>query len=656
MDENTLFVEAVGCYREKDFAGAEKSCRQILAANPQHAHAIHLMAAIGKDVENYDMAEGLARMAIDIDPTVADFYFTLGLIKQKQKKFEESLVHFQKAVDIDPNHHRALIDLANVCKDIGSLQRNDNLLDGALSFYNRALAIRAEEDIYYGIAHTHYLKGDYISSIAAGQAGLKRHPDSIKILQALSGTYNYMQHYEQALECCEKILELEPTHYSVYSNIGSILKNTGHLDEAIIAFKKSLQGQEDSWTYGNLLLSMVYSSSVTPEELAQTARAYGEKIADPLIRKRPFKNNKSPTRKLRIGYISPDFRDHAVRYFLAPVFHCDKNKFELYAYSKNERDDAVTERLKTYFDHWRDIKYYKEDRAADIIEEDKIDILVDLAGHTGYNGLAIMARKPAPIQVTWLGYPATTGMRAMDYRMTDSYAEPVGMTEYLNTESLWRLPDIFCAYEAHENSPAVIDHPPSEDNGYITFGCFNNFTKVTDDVLAVWGKIMSQVPQSRILLEIAGLGSEKMRAEVEERLARHLPMERVTIEIRNKLNQFILYNKIDIALDPFPCNGGTTSMDTLWMGVPFVTLAGKHFVSRMGVTILTNAGLPELIAQNTDEYISKAVDLATDKEKLHRTRQGLRERFAASPVMDQERFARNMEHAFREMWKKWVSN
>lgn len=655
MDETAQFHNALQCYRAKDYAGAEKHCREILSANPRHAYSIHMMAAIGYDIGNYDAAEGLARLALSENDTVSDFYYTLGMIKQKQKKLEDALILLQKAVDLAPQSHHALVDLASLCKDIGAVKRDNNLIEGALSFYARALAIRADEDIYYGIAHAHFLKGDYYNSIEAGKAGLKRYPESVKIMQAISATYNFTQQYEEALDLCERIRTLEPDNHVNYANMSNTLKSLGRLEEAITYQKMALEGlPQEAWVYSNLLLAMVYSPSTTPEELADVSRNFGAHVADPLMRTRLFKNNKRANRKLRIGYLSPDFRDHAIRYFLAPIYHCNKDEFEIYAYSKNELDDKITEKIKNYFHHWRDIKYYKDDRTADIIEEDKIDILVDLAGHTSHNGLLIFARKPAPIQVTWLGHPATSGMKAMDYRISDPYAEPPGMTEHLNTETLWRLPDIFCAYSPHENSPDVIDHPPFEDNGHITFGCFNNFTKVTDEVLETWSQIMSQVPNSKILLEIFGIWSPQIKGEISDRLARFLPMDRVIMEPRSKANQFVLYNKIDIALDPFPCVGGTTSMDTLWMGVPFVTLAGRQFLSRMGVTILTNTGIPELIAQAKEEYIKIAVDLAQDNEKLRMVRKGLRQRFAASPVMDQEKFARNMETAYRAMWTKWV--
>ena len=431
----------------------------------------------------------------------------------------------------------------------------------------------------------------------------------------------------------------------------------GRLDEAIQTIRKSLTISPNlPWIHNNLLLTMLYASSVSPEELAQASREFGEKVADQYIRSRPFKNDRNPDRKLRIGYVSPDFRSHAVRYFLSPIYEHDSQNFELFAYSKTEMEDNITEQIKKHFDHWHDIKYMDNDDAADLIEKDQIDILVDPAGHTGNNGLMIFARKPAPVQITWLGYTATTGMKAMDYRITDVYAEPEGMTEHLNTETLWRLPDIFAAYSPHENSPAVIDHPPFEDNGHITFGCLNNFTKVTDPVIETWTKILMQVPNSKLLLEISGIDSEKTRAEIEERLLQYgLTKDRLIMIPFKKANQYVLYNRIDLALDPYPAVGGTTSMDTLWMGVPFVTLAGKHFASRMGVSILTNAGLSEFIAADTDQYVSIAVNLAKDTDRLRKIRQGLRERFAASPAMDQKRFARNMETAFREMWRLWVS-
>lgn len=657
METNAvLYKKGVDCYHARNFSDAEKIFRRLLADNPRDAQSLHMMAAIGYEVERYDFAEELIKMALAEDKSNPAFYFTLGAIQKKQAKIEDALFNFQKTIELKPDHLDALLEIAQICRDQGALHRNDNMLEAALSFFTRALAIRADIGTYTNMGYIYYLLGNFRDAVQVSKACFARHPDSVSSLLSIANFSYLLGEYEEALEYYEKVLVLQPDHGDNYANMASALKSLGRLDEAIAMQKKAISlAPENYWVRSNMLLAMVYAASVTPEEIAQTARQFGEFIADPLRRTRSFSNNKNPDRKLRIGYVSPDFRKHAVSYFLAPVFKCNKDQFEIFAYSKNETDDEVTENLKTYFDHWRDIKYATDDAAADMIETDKIDILVDLAGHTGRNGLMIFARKPAPIQITWLGYPATTGMKVMDYRITDSYAEPPGMTEHLNTETLWRLPDIFCVYGTDENGPPVIDHPPFEDNGYITFGCFNNFTKVTDPVLQTWAKIMERVSNSKLLLEIPGIESQKIKSEIERRLSQHgLPIERVILEPKSRANQYVLYNKIDIALDPFPCNGGTTSMDTLWMGVPFVTLAGKHFVSRMGVTILSNVGLQELIAQTIDDYISITVNLAQDNAKLRNLRRHLRERTASSPLMDQEKFTRNIESAYREMWNIWV--
>ena len=343
--------------------------------------------------------------------------------------------------------------------------------------------------------------------------------------------------FDDALPCFEKAVALDPASVAACNNLGSALKDQGRLDEAIAYYKKAIALKPESdEIYSNLLLTMVYAASVSPAELAQTSREFGERLADPLLRTRALIRDSDPERKLRIGYVSPDFRNHAVNYFFEPLLQLhDRKQFEVFAYYNSNQEDAVTRRLQQEFDHWRNIRPLSNDKAADLIEEDQIDILIDLAGHTGYNRLLVFARKPAPVQVTWLGYSGTTGVKAIDYRITDVHAEPAGLTDHLNAETLWRLPEIFCCYQAHENSPAVIDHPPFEDNGSVTFGCFSNFSKVTDPVLETWAQILEQVPNSRLMLEIRGLESLTFRGKVEERLRRSgLPLERVILRITKK--------------------------------------------------------------------------------------------------------------------------
>ncbi len=623
---------------------------RILKKDPGNFNALCNTASILYSNKSFVESLKYYYQAIRIDPARANLYYDIGRSLKALDRKDESLLSFQKAVDIQPDYIEALLGIGDVYRETGAL-------DEALTIYEKVKSIKPHEDAYANIVRIYLEQARNTDAVMEAEAAVKALPQSAQNFNNLARTYDKVTRFHDALDYYKRALALEPQNAEIHANIANTLKNLGHIDESLEALKKGLVMSPDKgWIYHNLLLAMVYASSVSPEELAETSRQFGKNITDPLLRRRPFTNDKNPDRRLRVGFVSPDFRDHAVSYFLSPLSKIDNINFELFAYSNLDKEDAKTEQLKKHFAHWRNIKYLSDDSAADLIEEDKIDILVDLAGHTANNRLLIFARKPAPIQAMWLGYPATSGMAVMDYRITDSYAEPIGMTEHLNTETLWRLPNIFCVYQPHIDSPAVIDHPPFEDNGYITFGCFNNFTKVTDPVLLAWAKIMTLVPDSKLLLEISGIGNEKLKSEIIERFEKNgLPIDRILLEPHSRKNQFVLYNKIDVALDPFPCNGGTTSMDTLWMGVPLVTLAGTHFVSRMGVTIVTNAGLPELIAENVDEYVSKTVALATDHQKLRSLRKGLREKFFASPVMDETKFACNMENAFREMWKEWIS-
>jgi protein O-GlcNAc transferase len=624
---------------------------KILKENPQDFNALCNMASIYYQQGEFEKSIEHCRTALTLNTNRPSVYYDLGMSLLAIDDIDEALKHLLTGVELKPDYIDALLA-------VGNIYRHKGAADTAISYYAKIKAIEFNEYAFIGTAMAYLDQRKLEEALVETEYVLSQLPDSPRILNFLGTLYDKGLIFQDALKCYNRAIEVDPGFYEAYANKSNTLKNFGQLQESIECVKKAIELSPDTaWLYTNLLLTMLYASFVSPEQLAQASREFGQKITDHLMRERPFTNDRNPDRKLRIGYVSPDFRKHAVSYFLSPIYKRDKENFELFAYSKAETEDAVTENIKKYFDHWRDIKFTIDKEAADMIERDKIDILIDPAGHTGRNGLMIFARKPAPIQVTWLGYTATTGMKAMDYRITDSYAEPVGLTEHLNTETLWRLPDIFAAYAPHENSPDVIDHPPFEDNGHIIFGCFNNFTKVTDPVLDVWAKIMAQVPDAKLMFEIAGIDDEKTRADIEERITAHgIPKDRLILMPYKRANQYVLYNKIDIALDPFPAVGGTTSMDTLWMGVPFVTLAGQDFRSRMGVSILSNAGLQKLIAQNAEEYVKIAVDLAYDKERLRTIRHNLRARVAASPLMDQERFARNFENALRQMWHAWVKS
>ena len=565
---------------------------------------------------------------------------------------EAEKIYRQILADFTDNGSTALASLY-----LGIVLRKTDRLDEALQFLVRSASMNPSVEAYSNIGPILHNRGQYDEAFKCYQNVLALKPNHVETLNNMGGLCIQAGKYDEAEATLKKSMEIRPSIAAV-NYLGILFMNFGRLEEAVAQYKRGLEISPGHVSmHSNLLLAMVYAASVSPDELSQAARSFGKNIADPVIQKKEFLNHRNPDRKLRIGYVSPDFRRHAVNYFFEHLLNNhDRNNFEIYGYSCNAAEDDITQRLKGQFDHWRNLAVKTDDEAAEMIRQDQIDILVDLAGHTGNNRLLVFARKPAPVQFSWLGWPTTTGMQAMDYRITDVHAEPEGVTEHLSVEKLYRLPESFCCFNPPESSPPVISHPPFEDNGHITFGCFNNFNKITDNVLAAWSQILVQVPNSRLLLEIVGLENPSYYANIQNRLKKsNVPLDRITLIPRKKDTQFLLYNSIDIALDPFPCNGGTTSFDTLWMGVPFVTLEGNHFVSRMGVTILTNAGLPELIAKSTDEYIKIAVDLANDRERLKKLRHGLREKVSASPLMDQKRFVRNMETAYRQMWRRYVS-
>lgn len=629
----------------------KKIYKKVLSIDPGHAHALNNMAFFAHRSGNLDEAIGYYKKAITTKPDFTGALNNLGILYLAQKKLDDARTCFQQALKYKPDYPDALFNLGNILREQGKY-------DEAMNCFLKLAALRPDGNAHASMGFLLDKQGHYQQAIAHYQRATELAPGNLENWNNLGNIYNRANEFEDALNCFEKVLANNSNQSAALSGSAAALKNMGKVDDAVKYYKRALQA--DSYEishYSNILLAMLYSASFSPEEVAQTAFDFGRQIADPLLRNRPFIRNKDPERKLTIGYLSSDFYNHSAHHFFEflPELH-DRNKFEIYAYSNVAREDAVTERLKKNFDHWRTIALMDDESAADIIEKDEIDILIDMSGHAGNNRLLVFARKPAPIQASWLGYPATTGMKVMDYRITDIYAEPPGMTEDLNTENLCRLPEIFCCYQPHANSPAVINHPPFEENGYVTFGCFNNFSKVTDEVLKTWSKILAQVPKSKLLLEIAGIEGAEFKADVEHRISQAgISLDRVILEQRKKENQFVLYNKIDIALDPFPCNGGTTSMDALWMGVPLIALAGRHFVSRMGVTILTNVGLKELVAGDKSEYVKLAVDLASDQSRLKNIRQNLREKVAASPMMNREAFTRHLEDAYRHMWRDWCT-
>jgi predicted O-linked N-acetylglucosamine transferase (SPINDLY family) len=367
-------------------------------------------------------------------------------------------------------------------------------------------------------------------------------------------------------------------------------------------------------------------------------------------------NSRDPERRLRIGYISPDFRHHAtaVGGTFSLLANHDHREFEVYCYSGVLHPDAVTERLRGHADAWRETAGLSHQRLADLVREDRIDILVDLTMHMAGSRLPVFARKPAPIQVAWQAYPGTTGVSTIDYRLTDPFLDPPGQHDAFYTEESVRLPDGFWCYDPLAEDLPVNDLPAMK-NGHLTLGCLNNFSKINEGVLALWARVLQAVPASRLLLLAPpGCARERVANTLQEY---GIARERVEFTGRLPRMEYLkLHNRIDLGLDPFPYNGHVTSLDAFWMGVPTATLVGERAAGRAGWSQLCNLGLEELAATTPEHYIEIVSGLAGDLERLAGLRRTLRERMRASPLMDGPRFARNVESAYRVMWRKWCES
>ena len=392
-----------------------------------------------------------------------------------------------------------------------------------------------------------------------------------------------------------------------------------------------------------------YDGKMIREEL----RHWNQQCAAPLkTLSQPHGNNSDPKRQLRVGYVSADFHDHASALFLLPLLRNHNHReFEVFCYAQGIHHDAVNQQMRALVRNWRQIEAMTDSEVAELVRRDQIDILVDLKLFTAGNRLLIFARKPAPVQVTWLGYPGTTGLDTVDYRLTDPYLDPTGLDEDDYWEKLIHLPDTFWCYDPLTDEPAA-SAPPCLESGFVTFGCLNNFCKVNARVSQLWARILKAVERSRLVL-LCPEGSHR-QSWLENLQREGINPDRVEMIVRRPRSQYLeLYNRIDVGLDTFPCNGHTTSLDSLWMGVPVVTLAGKTVFGGAGLSQLSNLGLPELIARTPQQYVEIAVGLAKDLPRLAEMRRTLRPRMAASPLMDAPRFARNIEAAYRQMWRIW---
>jgi protein O-GlcNAc transferase len=628
--------EAVDCYR------------RALRLKPDLADAHNNLGSTLQDQGKLEEAVNCYRRALQLEPGLADAHNNLGSALHDQGKLEEAVDCYRRALRLKP-------DLADAHNNLGSTLQDQGKLEEAVDCHRRTLQLKPDfADAHNNLGNALRDQGKLAEAVDCFHRALQQKPDYAVAHNNLGNALRDQGKLEEAVDCHRRALRLKPDYAVAINNLGNALWDQGKLEEAVDCHRRALQLKPESATiHDRLVFTLHYHPDYDSAALYQEARRWNDQHAEPLAKfRRPHENTVDPERRLRIGYVSPDFRNHPVAHCLAPLFsNHDHRRLEIFCYSEVARPDQVTERLRAYADVWRVTVRLTDEQMAEMVRADQIDILVDLALHTANNRLLVFARKPAPVQISWLGYAGTTGVSTIDYRLTDPYLDPPGETDSCYSEASIRLPDTFWCYDPLDDQPVVNDLPALASDSF-NFGCLNDFRKVNDGVLMLWAKVLRAVPGARLLLYAPrGRARDHVLAILGQHGIAELRVEFIDRQPRQRYLQ--MYNRIDLGLDLLPFNGGVTSLNAFWMGVPIVTLIGKTVVGRAGWSQLCNLGLPELAARTPEEYVGIAVRLAGDLPRLRELRATLRNRMQASPLMDGKRFAGHMEQAYRQMWRKW---
>jgi len=601
------------------------------------------------------------------------------------QQFAEAFEFYERAARAQPNVGALYTGLGNSLKALGHL-------DEAITVYQHAVTLEAQPGAYNNMGVILADRRQWREAIACYQEGLQHFPGTRELWENCGIALTATEEFNPALEAFQRALALDPAA-TTWHALGRLFMGCGRTSEACDCFRtacaldpnfhdaaQNLAGA--LWESGdaaaaethfrtllaraphlagahsNLLLVLHYLPDITPAQLLAEHRAWATQHTAAIAPRQLHSNRRDPERVLRIGYVSPDFREHSVAFFIAPILAThDATHFQTFCYAHVAAPDAMTHRLRQHAHCWHNIVDWSDDTVAARIVEDEIDILVDLTGHTAWHRLRVFARKPAPIQVTYLGYFDTTGVPTIDYRITDRWSDPADYDQWY-TERLVRLPSGFSCYEPPPTAPAVA-LPPALARGSITFGSFNQLAKVTPSVIALWAELLQRVPRSRLFMKSKSLSDEGTKARVRELFAaQDIGKDRLLFgqPLRDVREHLSVYSEVDIALDPFPMNGATTTCETLWMGVPVITLAGQTHAGRVGASILTRVGLPECVATTPQEYLAVAQQLAADIPRLANTRKNLREQMAQSAVCNAAQCTHELEAAYRKMWYEFVGD
>ncbi len=693
--------------------------QKALAIQPDNIEPLLDLALLCQQQDQTQRALELAQRAAVLRPADPNLQNTIGTLLLSWQRPGEAAECFRRSLAVLPNEPATLFQLANCLRTEGSLNDALDLYrraaalrpaepgfhsalascldalglkDEAVESYRRAVQIQPERaDLQYNLGVAYARAGDHAQAVTALRQCVALNPNDFRSWANLGGSLYEVRESEEALHAFQRALALNPNEAVLHNNLGNALRRLNHHQEAESAYTRAIElepmhpglrtslaslwlaqgragesihvyreafamGALSPAAHSDFLLGLHYLPNQDPakvfEEHLQWARFHAPDASAATV---AHSNDRSPDRRLRIGYVSPDFRSQSVGFFMEPILSAyDHAAFEVTCYSDVAKPDAMTARLRSYVDRWRETARWSDQQLTDAVRADEIDIFVDLAGHTGLNRLPAFARKPAPVQVTYLGYADTTGLKTIDYRITDQYADPPGASECYHTEKLIRPFTSAWCYQPPAETPPVAPLP-SLTAGRITIGSFSIPAKLNAQLASFWSQVILALPRSRLLLKYHHYEDPTVRRRVQELFtACGIEPDRIEFLGRAPTHREHLqtYDRVDLSLDTFPYHGTTTTCEALWMGVPVITLAGDTHLSRVGVSLLTNAGLGELIARSPDEFVRIAIDLASDRARLAELRAGCRKALSASPLTDREGFIRSLERAYRQLWHR----
>lgn len=636
-------------YRETGhFAQAAKAFEDAIRLDPGNtSFRFRLAGLLSNDLHKPGEAAPLFKDLLQSQPQSEELLFQLALALHRTGNIREALPYYEQAVALAPRDTDLLSNYANALLTEGNREQ-------ALAVFHRAIAIDPKKAILHynlGVA----LMSDPASEDAANafRKTIELNPDDMFGYINLAAVLRYQGKLEESAQIYAQLLERYPQEAHVHSNLGLTRLNQGRQDEAIEAMRKAvLINPHVPMLYSNLLLSLHYHPDYDSQKLFAEHRVWGEMIearVTPMV----HTPRSSASRRLRIGYVSPDFRQHSVAFFIEPILdHHHRRAFEIFCYANQPISDSITHRLRSLSDNWRNILSLPDPVAAEIIRKDEIDILIDLAVHTNANRLELFAHKPAPIQGTYLGYASTTGLRAIDFRLTDAWVDPPGTTDAHHTEKLIRLPDTQWVYRPMPGLPDV-SPLPAEQRGHITFGAATNLAKINPDSIAMWSRVLMALPSAILIIKGNGTDNPPTQNYFRQAFLRAGVAEKqIQFQANSPIREYFdFFSSIDLILDTYPYAGGTTSCHALYMGAPMVTRTGNSSVSRVGASLLHNVGLAELMSDSAEGFVETCLRIASDIPRLSQMRRHLREKMRGSPLMDELRFVRNLEAAYQAIRK-----